>query len=365
MIISELFENFISGMKSKSPEVIDYREKDYNVVKYEPYTHDHLIVLAAHNIKPNPKGRKIDIARTHIVLAKNNKLIVFCYGSRNVVPWRELLNILYTEIDKEIQSNIFGIVEYQNGYIINQERGELKQWSGHLNRYSLDIRKTLQGMVDRGISPTTPIWIGNWAGQVASEKLGTIKQILQKKDIPDKLVLYHGTSSFRLSLIKNEGLQPVSKEERVWNKGSLQEITYRDDSVYLTASFDQAEYYAKKATNIDRARYGSWKNKSIAYNKIRDFENMISKDKEKLSPEQLKDIEGKIQKLKNMMAFDEKFTPVILQVAITKSNYNKLKPDDDYLRVYPDAPKDWENSLSQFGQVAYQGTIPFSNIKIL
>ena len=64
--------------------------------------------------------------------------------------------------------------------------------------------------------------------------------------------------------------------------------------------------------------------------------------------------------------FYSKFEPVILEITLFKSEYDKLMADDDFLRKYPVAsPSDWLRSLSDFGQVAFRGTIPPSRIKVI
>jgi hypothetical protein len=64
--------------------------------------------------------------------------------------------------------------------------------------------------------------------------------------------------------------------------------------------------------------------------------------------------------------FYGKIEPVILQITIYRSDFDKLVADDDYLKRNLTAkPEDWHESLSDFGQVAYRGIIPPSKIKVI
>ena len=331
---------------------------------------------------PSGKGRWLTHGKpTFVVLTNDNGAIVFWYDNfSNLLPsLREVFALVDQNIDKSLQDSWDGIMVHKNGYLLNRSRG-FRTWMGDRNKYSQDIRKTAQALLDRGIATdATPIWIGNWAAG-KGEYIGSIGKIVAKTELPEKLVLYHGTSSYRLQTIMRDGLKPIELEKRVWNKGGLekQRPEHRESSVYLTASRPQAEYYAKKATDTDRARYNVYYRSGQRFQRDR-LQSMIQGMEWELahkddpnaqrigwSEQDLADAKEKLKKIEQEPVFYGKFEPVILQITISKSQYKNLMADDDYLRGNPTAtPNDWLDSLSHFGQVAFNGTIPPNRIKVI
>jgi hypothetical protein len=132
------------------------------------------------------------------------------------------------------------------------------------------------------------------------------------------------------------GLSSMPYDLRVWNgrKETAKRPVHREESVYLTATLPMAQYYATKAANKDRL----WKNQSRLYKSM--DRNMFNH-------------------------FSGKVEPVILAIRLRPRQYQNLMADDDFLLRNPDAnPNDWMTSLSQFGQIAFKGTIPPQQIKV-
>ena len=374
-----LDESFLYPPGSNIPGITDYRDPAKSKKYFQPYTKEDIETLTKLNIKirtyKGVPGRWLNPGRTHIVLTKNNGVIVFNYGSNdNIIDWRELLSIVNETIDRTIQPVYSGLIPFKNGYMISRNRDDLKSWIGDINKYSEDISKISNELINRGLAnKNTPIWIGN-VYKGSGEYIGRIGSIQSSNNIPNYLKLYHGTSNYRLQHILKYGLRPIELKDRVWNKGGLEKMRpeHRDDSVYLTASKPQAEYYAKKATDTDRNRYNVTYRRNIN-NKINLLEIERTKlewyiDHGKQSPEiyqKFEECKEKLSRLKETIFYGP-FEEVILQITIPKSKYDKLMADDDYLRTVKDAkPTDGLKSLSYFGQVAFRGNIPPSQIKVI
>lgn len=316
-------------------------------------------------------------AREHIVLTKSGGAILFYYGQLNTEEWATILDKAGQEMDP-IQGDILDIAALKSGYLIDRSRS-IRSWSGNRNRYSTDIKPIVQRLVDLGFAgPATPFWIGNWASE-DGEAIGTARAILERPDAPKTLTLYHGTSSSRLPDIMRDGLRPLNVEDRVWNKGSTEKArpAHRDHSVYLTASRPQAEYYAKKAVDVDRKRRGPAAvtaakrgihvaDQSLA---VIDRRLKVAHEHEKAALEAQRAewdaVKVKSQKLADIDATG-KIEPVLLKVTIRSKDLGKLWADDDHLAISPDTdPRDWQKSLSEFGQVAFADVIPPDRIKII
>lgn len=275
-------------------------------------------------------------------------------------------------------------------------------WTGDRNRYSKDIIDIVQALYNRGVAtPSTPIWIGNTAGN-RGEHLGTVRSIIEKQDFLSRITLYHGIDNFRLEQIMKTGLKALELKDRVWNS-SREKVrpAHREEAVYLTASRPQAEYYAKKAMNIDRKRFGPSKRydlrhklsaakdsitrmqrELLSFDKMNDAEianwdehaqkydrrGMLVKDKRSLYPDWIAKAQALVDQMQifNNDNFYGKIEPVIIQVTIYKNDFDKLMADDDYLAQNPKAkPEDWQESLSHFGQVAFKGIISPERIKVI
>ena len=377
-----LAEDFLYPPGSElPPNIKDFRNPEKTKRWFEPYTPEDLARYKEHGFTPPDKGRWVEHGKTFVVLTKDRGVIVFWYDnySNLLRSLREVFAAVDQNMDKSLQEGWDSIMAYKNGYLLKRSR-EFGTWSGNVNKYSQDLQKTAQALLDRGIATaSTPIWIGNWAAG-KGEYIGSVGKIIAKTELPEKLVLYHGTSSCRLQTILRDGLKPIDLEYRVWNKGGLekQRTEHRETSVYLTASRPPAEYYAKKATNTDRARY------NVNYRRGQRFQRdrllsiiqhieweLANKDKyEKRiigwNEQDLADAKEKLEKIQQQPVFYGKFEPVILQITISKSQYKNLRADDDYLRQHTQAtPADWLDSLSYFGQVAFQGTVPPNKIKVV
>ena len=334
--------------------------------------------------------RKVDRERvkTFVAFQKGGGVVIFNYGNGvNKVDWTEVLIAANSELDKNIQSNELDIRVFRSGYMINAYN-DGPSWSGKRNRYSPMLRKVAQALLDSGLAEnTTPLWIGNWARE-DPEPVGSVGKILATNPNPSRLYLFHGTSNFRLAKIMRDGLTPREIGDRIWSKDNKKHMpAHRADSIYLTADLGQAEYYANKAVNTDRARlskvayYEPWKTNPKAINPASmNIEQMRAyvADKWRDMPRNLEFLKGynddqvrnvAERYLRDQSAFDEdrpdKLAPVILQVVLGTADMKKLMADDDFLRTSPDAtPEEWMRSLGHFGQIAYRGSIPPNRIRV-
>lgn len=371
------------------PDIIDYRDPTKAKGNYKTYSYH------------DKSGRHwFKAPHTHLVLTKDGGVIVYYYGDNNTIDWKDLLNVLEHAKDP-MQSEIFGIVVKGTGYLLERSRN-FGNWSGDRNRYSSDLIGIVRALMERGVATASmPIWIGNWAAK-AGEHIGTVGAILAKSETR-QITLYHGTDSFRLSQIMQTGLKAMDFDNRVWNHTSIDKVrpAHREEAIYLTASRPQAEYYAKKAVNVDRKRFGPSKRyeaerlvqnaqrqigimtgQLASYDRMSD-EQIASHDahdkryshypmtianKRRYYPEQIATTQAAIDKAQRLSnaAFYDKIEPVILQVTLYKRDFDKLMADDDHLRRNPEArPDDWQTSLSHFGQIAFKGMIPPNRIKVI
>ncbi len=403
-ITQTLEEDFMYPIGGEMPDtVIDYRKPESGVAGFRPYNDQQLAYFKSDDYtkrfgKNDRLGYDHKVPDTHIVLTNDGKVIVLFWGSNdNTIPWNELLALIHSKMDTTIQEHVLDIKVKDNGYAIRKQRGKPGSWSGDRTKYSLDIKILAQALLDRkAATQKTPLWSSSIRHE---EYVGTVGQILRARATPKYLVLYHGTSSYRYHHIEKYGLKALPLEDRIWNKGGLKERpAHREDSVYLTASMEQARYYAKKAVNVDRKRNGPMKRREARdiserlENALRNLEwnrkqvianpdelvkdNYYAQPKKRMPVEyydrQIADIRAKLERLKPLHGYYGEIKPVILQVILLKSDYKKLLADDDYLRSkYPDMAeknqhaRDWRDSLSQFGQIAFQGTISPEHLKVV
>lgn len=256
-----------------------------------------------------------------LVLTKGEGAIVYNWAHGNKIEnWQELYAKVEAAMDRTVQSDITQICLYRNGFIINSRLGE-GNWTGHRTKHTPDIVNILKALKERGLGEnSTPIWFGNWASRTG-DSAGSLGKLLAFHAKPlTRLTLYHGTSSYRAEEIEKSGLNAVNKSDRIWTRTHKSTPEHRAEAIYLTASKDQAEYYAKKAVSVDQRR--------------RNF-----------------DSSGRVE-------------PVILTVTLGTNDMSKLVADDDHLTVHQDASlEDWRDSLGRMGQVAYKGSLPPSRIR--
>jgi hypothetical protein len=395
-----LLEAFPYAPGTETPaHIIDYRDPAKAKGQWRKPDPE---IAKKYNLSPKPYRTKAPT--TYVTLTKDGGVIVWFHGHENTMPWSELLDLLRRDADTGLMGEFDGIAVQGAGYVINRDRDNSKTWQGDRNRYSTDVRPIVQALLDRGVAtPSMPIFLG-LAGTTGGERIGTVKSLLAQPETPDRITLFHGTSSIRAEIITKEGLKPMDFEKRVWNHTSIDKKRpeHREDSVYLTASRPQAEYYAKKAVDIDRKRLGP-KARSVAYSNYQSYMSPIRQMTAKLSryntmtddeiaredehnsrysygrhtpikierellPQWIEERKAKAKELEFVAHAPsvDKLETVILQITLTKREFAKLMADDDHLRINPDAkPEDWQHSLSHFGQVAFRGSIPPNRIKII
>jgi GNAT superfamily N-acetyltransferase len=395
-----LTESFMYPIGSEMPDtIIDYRDPEKSKAKFIKYTPEQLEKFKGESwFNPPSKGYRHNPPDTKLTLTKDGKVIVFYWGDDNIIPWKDLVDIIYRDADKELQDDPgFGLAVKGKGYFIKSIR-ETGGWSGDRTKYSRDIKNIAQALLDRkAATPETPIYIGHYGNEKNAEYAGTIAKIIATPDIPKKIIVYHGTSTYRYSFIEKHGLKALPAEDRVWNRGKLGKNfgpEHRNESVYLTASLSQAQYYSRKATNIDRKRYGPSKRqdayhlsqrleqsiRTCEYNKeqaiknpdelVKDYANYYGPGQKRQHPEfydeMIAKAKAQLEKLTPLLSFHSDIKPVVLQIELKPSDYKFLMADDDYLdKDKTRSPSDWRDSLSVFGQIAFKGTIPPSRIKVV
>lgn len=258
-----------------------------------------------------------------MVLTTGEGAIIYNWANGNTIEnWQELHAKVEAAMDRSVQEDITQICLYRNGYIINSRLGQGK-WSGHRTKHTPDIVKILKAIKERGLGEnSTPIWFGNWANRTG-QSAGSLGKLLAFHAKPlTRLTLYHGTSSYRAEEIMKTGLNPVERGERIWKHVHRDTPEHRAESIYLTASLDQAEYYARNAAKIDKRR-------------------------------------------KNLDASGNS-EPVVLTCTLGTADMKKLVADDDHLMGNEGATlEDWKDSLGRMGQVAYKGSLAPQRIRIL
>ncbi len=338
---------------------------------------------------PNAKdafGRKF---KTFITFTKDGGAMIWNYGSGNIVAWYDkedpsnsLTTILGANVDTAFQRDYGNIRFTKTGVLLPQSR-RTGVWAGDRNVFSLDNKPFVERLLDLGIiTPRTPIFVGNWAKDDSDAVLlGSAASIMNAPSIPNTITLYHGTSNARAKEILENGLAPLEGDARIWTKNT-NAPDHRAESVYLTASLGQAEYYANKAVKIDRKRL-SFRFRTDQEYKItrlihdlnaKKYWNSISKNPDIAEEDNIRKKIETVKKsnevLKKMANTVDKVAPVILAITLTRADYKRLMADDDYLAKMrhtggDTSPTNWRGSLSDFGQVAYRGTIPPDRIKII
>lgn len=258
-----------------------------------------------------------------LVLTKGEGAIIYNWATGNKIEnWQELYAKVEAAMDRTVQTDITQICLYRNGFIIASSLGDTK-WAGRRNEHTQDTYPILKALKERGLAEnSTPIWFGNWASR-SGQSVGSVGKLLAAHAKPlTRLTLYHGTSSYRAEEIMKSGLRPLDRDERIWKKVHKETPAHRAESIYLTASLEQAEYYANQSSGVDKRR-------------------------------------------KNLDS-NGKCTPVILTVTLGINDMAKLVADDDHMMSNDGASlADWKDSLSRMGQVAYKGSLPPSRIRVL
>lgn len=262
-----------------------------------------------------------------LVLTSDGGAVRFYWGDHNTMSWDQVYTKARAAMDPSIQRDITQISLFRTGYILNPYTDNSK-WAGRNNRYSSAVRNIAKSLLDRGLANTdTPIWLGNWAAR-NGESIGSVGKILARPENPKRLFLYHGTNNYRLAKIMRDGLKPLDISKRVWKDSKAPD--HRNESIYLTADRSQAEYYASKSVNVDKARGG------------RKREYWADPD------------------------WPDRLEPVLILVQLGTNDMKRLKADDDFLQQKPDAdPSDWRSSLENFSQIAFTGSIPPNRIRII
>jgi hypothetical protein len=309
----------------------------------------------------------VNLSNTHITLTRDGGALIWNYARGNKIDWHypnpadgEGLSIIgRRECDNSIQDDWMSMRFTKNGVMLNISRGNF----GKRNIFSLDNRKIVERLLDlRIVTLRTPIFIGNWAKRDEDgEFIGSVAKIINATDIPNRIILYHGTSNARAAEILRNGLSPVDVEMRTQKEALVAD--HRVYSVYLTASLQQAKYYARKAVDIDRIRF-SYNYRSRLHGKYLEWKYDISHDA--LTREK------KIKKAQEVFNFYEKLSnsidkvlPTILKIELSRRDYKNFLADDDFIKSNPNAsPNDWRESLSNFGQVAFRGNIPPEKITL-
>jgi len=254
-----------------------------------------------------------DKDRTMINIA-DGKIFLYRWGNGNKMNWDELRKTIRGSHNDMI------LLTPGGSLVLPSRVGGDTKWEGARNLYTKGTKEWPEILLAAGIiTPNTKVYIGNWAGSRGTlvGKAGKLVK-MDLENLPSKLVFYHGTDSTRLERIKQEGLAPRPREERVWKSDVLKHHPeWRESAVYLTIDKGQANYYAKKAVNVMRR------------NGYRDVKK------------------------------------VILKITIPRKAYRRLLPDDDYLmRQLMQLGVTWIDSLKEFSQVAYLGSIPPEWIEI-
>ena len=277
------------------------------MIKLKPLLKENyeVVDLRDHEWVPSQYDLK-DKDRTMISIV-NGKVFLYRWGNGNKIDWKEVLKNTGSHNDMMLLTPVGSLI------LPNRVGGDSK-WEGARNLYTKGTKEWPEILLAAGIiNPDTKVYIGNWAGSRGAfvGKAGKLVK-MDLENLPAKLVFYHGTDSTRLEKIQREGLGPQSREERIWKSDVLKHHPeWRESAVYLTIDKGQANYYAKKAVNVMR-RNGYRNTKKV-----------------------------------------------ILKVTVPRKFYRRLLPDDDYLmRQLMQLGVTWIDSLKEFSQVAYLGTIP-------
>lgn len=314
------------------------------------------------------------VSTTHIALTKDGGAIIFNWAQKD---WKETITRVESELDKNMLDTPYGLRLYRDGIAIERDR-DYSSWSPQRNKYSRDLKIITQRLLDLNlVSMRTSIYLGKSLSHFDEHftRIGSVASIMKASEKPRKLVLYHGTSSARYQEIMKNGLLPLDTAARIWSRERKRDVVeHRDDSIYLTASLAQAEYYAKKAVSVDKKRFTSGYFSRLE-SRIISAHNTYRTARDYKNNEGMIDAQAEIEKLKKakellmqMWLSTGKLEPVVLEIEITQSEFKNLMADDDFLRNSrskgePANPNDWRTSLSHFGQVALKGSIAPERIK--
>jgi hypothetical protein len=205
----------------------------------------------------------------------------------------------------------------KNGDLLIDPWGDGWRWGRARTIYDPHVFAAVRELLHRNVlSPASNAFFGNWASGEIYEALGYASDVTSFVPSPDaQLVLWHGTSTERLKVIKKEGLNINSIRSNQGKKGK----------VYFSGSRFRASYFARQAMLKDRKRL------------------------ERQARDQVR--------------------PVVLRVEFRAGDYD-LCPDEDYLQCLhheqtafegTDLQKAW-HSLMEFGQVAVNGSLPASSV---
>ncbi len=324
-----------------------------------------------------------------IVLTKDGGAILYSWGqvsASETMAWASFITEIRQEMDTSLQKDVTEISLRRDGNILISENADDFSFGGIRSQYNKDVSNICRAILDRGLAtPETKVYIGNWARDASeAELLGTIKQLCNLKELPNQIVLYHGTSSYRLEWIMEHGLTSVNKELRIWTGNRKDPIKNRDgndNAIFLTPSKNRADYYANQAVKQDNRKYSPKKLqdlKAALANQIAVkayFEKQLgslTNETEKANLQKhIANVEKNINELTAHVNtnFEGNIEPVILKVVVKKSQYKYFAPDDDFKKVQPKGTtfqsQDWIRSLKEHGQVAFLGTIPPSEITVV
>lgn len=225
--------------------------------------------------------------------------------------WGELLNRIHNGLQNTPFTTLGcdGLFRpyNSNDLIIDSYRDSYK-WGACRSIYSPETLPLLrEALSRRQIDLQTRVFFGNWALADGVFE-GTVADLLERDT--QEVILYHGTSTYRMSKIQQNGLLPALPTDRVWKTNRKTANT-----VFLTPSLHRALYFTRNTATHDTKHLRRTKQKGKA-------------------------------------------APLILQCRLRRDQ-TQFVADDDW-RTYPHCqdPDSWVQSLEQFGQVGIQPSIP-------
>lgn len=260
-----------------------------------------------------------------VVLGPDDRTYYYTWGDdESGMPWAQLIGMMHEAARAGGIQASPNDISFDHGRILIDATPSEYKWGRYRTKYSFDVKTIVRELLRRAlVDERTRIKLGNWANR-KGYVIGTAAEVAGRRDVPARLVLYHGTTDYHYEQIKTGGLCPVRLEQRIWKDvGSRRgHPGHREFTVYLTASPEQAGYYAGKAVRNMRAR--GWRG----------------------------------------------LTPVVLKVLLLPRDYVNLRADDDYLSEQHYLKKepredDWLDSLQYFAQVAFVGCVPPDRIVAL
>ena len=310
-------------------------------------------------INTHAKGWKIEDLRktpeggfSHVTLDRGRKVaVLYRWGNNyegNTLEWTDYGKpVGNPTVLGSIGSGGHGDVLSPRGNVIIDPTVDDSKWSGKINRYSPELMQKIADMLEAGVlREEAKVYLGNWARK-DGVFIGNAGQLVRKHKPAQQrraLVLYHGTSSFRLPDVMQNGLSPQSGAAIAWKRETKKGSTpHRFESVYLTADKEQAIYYANKATRVDRYQIANAGPAWTSYYYRGDEPD--GRD-------------GR-EKYREAKQARHRPKPVLLQVIVPATEYKRLRVDDDYWKSKGRAQNlDPWDSLAQFSQVALVGSIP-------